>query len=145
MSWTVPCVAGCDGPMLTTTSSSSAPRVNAGRIGFGRLLATRESTAALFPIRHERLFARFRIVLAQRVAFEAFVEQDRAQVRIAAEDDAIHVVALALHEARRSVQRHERIDDRVALPHAALHADADLVERRIEGIDALEPRRRRIV
>ncbi len=79
-----------------------------------------------------------RVVLAQRMADEALVEQDRAQVGVAAEDDAVHVVALPLHEARGAVQRDQRIDDRVLLRDARLQAHAYVMLRRVEVPDDLE-------
>src|SRR5436190_2086167 len=100
MTWIVPCVAGCDGPMLTTTASSRSPRSNAGRMGLGRRVPTGASKAASSrPVRHQRLLLRLPVILAQGVTDEALVEQDRAQVGVAAEHDAVHVVALALHES----------------------------------------------
>src|SRR5512141_2606717 len=91
---TVPCVAGCDGPMLTMTVSSRSRLSNAGRTGLGSLCSTACPSG---PVGHERLLAVLRVVLAQRVPDEAFVEQDRAQVVVAAKADAVHVVAFAFH------------------------------------------------
>src|SRR5688572_6065672 len=104
MIWIVPCVAGCDGPMLTMTASSRAFE-KAGRTGLGSSMST-----PLAPVWHERLLALLRVVLAQRVPRKALVEEHRPQIGIAAEDDAVHVVALALHEACRAVERGERVD-----------------------------------
>ena len=75
------------------------------------------------------------------MADEAFVEQDRPQVVVAAEDDAVHVVALALHERRRAVERAERVDDRLVGADPRLQADAHLVRRRVEVVDDLEAER----
>jgi len=80
---TVPCVAGCDGPMLTMTESSRSGLSKIERTGFrsGVSIAGLVSAA----VRHERLLLLLRVVLAQRVADEALVEQDRAQIVVAAE------------------------------------------------------------
>ena len=108
--WIVPCVAGCDGPMLTMTSPSSLAALEGGRTGLGErgvqvgVVTSGTGTSGCS--------CSLRIVLAQRMADEALVEQDRAQVGVAAKDDAVHVVALALHEVRRAVQRHQRVDRR---------------------------------
>ena len=103
MIWIVPCVAGCDGPMLTMTASSPRPRRTSGGPDWAAWRCPRRRPQ--LPVRHERLLLVLRVVLAQRMADEALVEQDRAQVGVAAEDDAVHVVALALHEGGRAVQR----------------------------------------
>src|SRR5262245_37074331 len=108
--------------MLTITASSRSPRSNAGRIGFGRPESNGGVTGApSCPVRHERLLGELRVVLAQRMASEAFVEQDRTQVSVAAKHDPVHVVALALRESGRPVKRHERVDDRIALGNGGLH------------------------
>src|SRR5512144_3108163 len=96
---TVPCVHGCDGPMLTMTVSSRSPAVNAGRTGFGRTVLTAFSSD---PVGHEGLLALLRVVLAQRMPDEALVEQHGPQVVVAAEADAEHLVTFALHEPRRA-------------------------------------------
>jgi hypothetical protein len=94
---------------MTESSRSGVPKID--RTGLGN--EVRRVHDGLSPIRHERLLALLRVVLAQRVADEAFVEQDRPQVEVAAEADAVHVVALAFHEGRRAVERAERVDDRL--------------------------------
>ena len=68
-------------------------------------------------------------------------EQDRAQVVVTAEHDAVHVVALPLHEAGRAVQRHQRVHRRILLGNARLEPRAPEVLRRVEVIDDLEARR----
>ena len=97
---------------------------NAGRTGLG---SGAMSTVGLVMSGRARAAApASSVVLAQRVTDEAFVEQDRTQVGLAAKDDAVHVVALALHEARRAVQRDERVHGRVVLRNARLQPDADM-------------------
>src|SRR5664279_4741132 len=98
---TVPCVAGCDGPMLTNTESSRSGAPKIVRTGLGKGVSTAAGSVA---VGHERLLALLGVVLAQRVADEALVEQDRAQVGVAAEADAVHLVAFAFHECGRAVQ-----------------------------------------
>ena len=90
-------------------------RSNAGRTGFGSALPASFPSC---PVGNERLLLPLRIVLAQRMADEALVEQDRAQVGIAAEDDAVHVVAFALHEMRGAVERDQRVDRGIRFGHA---------------------------
>ena len=77
------------------------------------------------------------------MADEALVQQERPQVGIAPEADAVHLVALALHECRRSVERGQRIDRRIAFAHPGAHSDTHLVCRRVEVPDDLEARRLR--
>ena len=139
MTWIVPCVAGCDGPMLTMTSPSARPARTRG----GRGWASMSRRSGVMSDR-ARAAARccFGIVLAQRVPDEALVEQDRTQVGIAAEDDAVHVVALALHEARGAVQRDERVDRRDRLRRRASSARTRTqVRGGVEVVDDVEARR----
>src|SRR6185503_21353102 len=109
--FTVPCVAGCDGPMLSSwcsvwrsrSKSSSLLSGGVGKCGCATLLV---------PRTHERLAPLLRIVLAQRVPFEFVVEQDPPQIRMSVEADPVEVPDLALHPVRRRPQpgqgRHAR-------------------------------------
>src|SRR4051812_7853088 len=66
-----------------------------------------------------------RVVLAQRVAAEAVPREDAAQVRVAGEDDAEHVVGFALHPLRARPHAADAVDhqagvallEHVLIPH----------------------------
>ena len=75
------------------------------------------------------------------MADEALVEQDRAQILVARELDAVHVVHFALHVARRTVVPGERRHDRALRRHAQLEPDALVVAAAVEVIDDVEARR----
>src|SRR5438477_6429827 len=108
---TVPCMAGCDGPMFRGTGSvgrSGAPRSSASwkPMTIWRRVSVSSSEEVLIcrlsftwlglgPA-HERLPLLLRVVLAQRVPDELGIHQDAAQVRVALEPDAVEVVRLAL-------------------------------------------------
>jgi len=74
------------------------------------------------------------------VADEAFVEQHRAQVGMAAEHDAVHLVALALHHDRRAVQVADRVDGAILEAHVRGDAHAQEARRRVEVVDDVEAR-----
>src|SRR5512147_891624 len=144
MIWIVPWVAGWDGPMLTMTVSSRCGVVNAGRTGLGIFMSISVprpvSDIEPLAVRHERLLAQLRVILAQRIADKAFVQQQRPQVGIAVEADAVHLVALALHEGRGTVVPGQRLDHRFALGHLCLDAHPDAMLRRVEVPDDVEAR-----
>src|SRR5262245_52069570 len=59
--------------------------------------------------------AAHRVVLAHRVSGKLFRHQDAAQVGVALEDDAVHVVDLALHPVGAFPQRRDRRQPRVGV------------------------------
>src|SRR5712691_6525275 len=98
----VVCVAGCCGPKLSVQrySLSVPSRAPASIISTGMtILVTDES--ALRPRDHRQVVAfaaaAQRVVLPQGEGGELLRHQDAAQVRVAVELDAEHVVDLALH------------------------------------------------
>src|SRR5687768_8250517 len=112
---TVPCIAGCAGPMLTvmrsggssvfvsesscaslrtTTSCLSVAESPMLQLALDRI--DRQIVAA-----HERLALLLRIVFAQRIADELFVHVDAAHVGMTVEADAVHVERLALLPVER--------------------------------------------
>src|SRR5208283_5301592 len=93
------------------------------------------------PIGDQGLLVILAIVLAQRVALETLVEQDRSQVGVAAKDDAVHVMALTFHEVCRTIDGHQRVDHGLRLRHARLQAHAHPVEGGIEVIYDVKTRR----
>src|SRR5208283_525305 len=93
------------------------------------------------PIGDQGLLVILAIVLAQRVALETLVEQDRSQVGVAAKDDAVHVMALTFHEMRRAVERHQGVHHRLRLGNAGLQSNAHAVARGIEVINDVKARR----
>src|SRR4029077_19053086 len=128
-------VGGCDGPRWTTTLSASAVRSRCG--GTGELTSMASPGAVL----DQRLLTLDRAALAQRMADEALVEQDRAQIIVARELDAVHVVHFALHVARGTVVPGERRHDRPLGRHAHLEPNALVVAVAVEVIDDVEARR----
>ena len=80
----------------------------------------------------ERLFLILRVILAQRMALEAVVQQDAAQVRVAVEGDAEHVVHLALEPVGPLPHRHERVDARVVVRHRRLQPHPLVVRQRVQ-------------
>src|SRR5678816_2393615 len=123
---TVPCIAGCDGPMLIVISSggsscSVSPRSCASlRPSTSCLSDVRSRGAAMSVLllrraldrvdrqvvaAHQRLALLLRVVLAQRVADELLVEVDATEIGVAVEADAVHVVGLALLPVERGPQR----------------------------------------
>src|SRR5262245_57088580 len=126
--------------MLMTTLSGSAVRSRKERIGGGWSTAlpdgwsTAGRSTALAPVRHDRLLHFHRVVLAQRVAGEALVEEDRAQVVVAGELDAVHVVRFALHEPGRPVKPRERGHRRTLLGHLQLQPHPPVVRAAVEVV-----------
>ena len=115
---TVPCIAGCDGPMLSgmgsVGSSGASPRSGgvleaeddaAGLGGRQRCFRSCACRASVYAVpaarRHQRLALLLGVVLAQRVADELRVHEDAAQVGVALEADAVQVEGLALEPVRR--------------------------------------------
>src|SRR5262245_5253219 len=78
-----------------------------------------------------------REVLAQRVALEAVVGQDTAQVRVAGEQDAVEIVGLPLEPVGGGEHPH-RAGHRGVRVDLALDADALVPPRRQQVIDHLE-------
>jgi hypothetical protein len=115
MIWIVPCVAGCDGPMLTMTVSSRcgvverrADRVGDAQVhvsvpprGGGELAGPRGTAraAARAPSGSPCAAGGRR---SPRTAGSAAGRRCR-------EADAVHLVALALHERGRAVERGQRV------------------------------------
>src|SRR6188508_595309 len=97
---TVPCMAGCDGPMFTVMSSvgSSCSSSRSSRF-------LRPRTSFLISAIYSSLL---RVVLAQRVPDELVVHVDPAQVGVTVEGDAVHVVGLALEPVERRPQAGQR-------------------------------------
>lgn len=81
-------------------------------------------------------------VLAERVALEAVVGHDAAEVRVVDEEDAEEVVDLALEPVGALVEGHERLDGR-RLVGVRLDADARVVADGEGVVDDLEALRAR--
>src|SRR5687768_14883620 len=88
-----PWVEGCCGPMFRIMVPESV-RVSESMTMLSALLTTAHGTVEL-----DRLFSE-REVFAQRVSFPVVGHQDAAQVGVAVEADAEHVVDLALGPVR---------------------------------------------
>src|SRR4051812_19907910 len=119
---TVPCMAGCDGPMLSiigSLGSSSWPSsmwASKGSIRASVFAAVvvrlspeahalvdperRELAGRALAERDEGLDLVGGVVPAQRVPDELGVHQDAAQIRVPAEDDAHEIERLALEPVR---------------------------------------------
>src|SRR5882757_7177618 len=152
LSWmrTVPCVAGCDGPILSSIASKFMSRESCSSI-FVPLCcssAIRSSDAQVVVLRigmhrtrtDQRLALLLRVVLAQRVALELLVKVDALQVGVAVEDDAVHVPGLALEPVRTRPQRDHARQLRIALLERHLDAYAVVLGERVEVVDDLEAR-----
>src|SRR4051794_33701166 len=102
-----PCVLGCCGPMLRVSSFGFEP---ASRTSIATPSDTTEALLAgnraflpfgtIFQVVHEHVLVVERPVLAERVAREALLQQDPAQVRMPEELDPEQVVDLPLLEVR---------------------------------------------
>src|SRR5215213_7134653 len=146
-----PWVAGWCGPMLIVKSSSvlssssaSGSPPTCGSCSYRSMVMDRSrsrygmfrgSVVSLIPLRHlplvegvDHRLAADREVAAQRVTDVVLGHEDPAQVRVAGEDDAEHVVGLALVEARAG----EEVDDRRDLGLVDAHAHLD-----VQAVDAL--------
>src|SRR3982751_4323511 len=152
---TVPCMAGCDGPMFRGTGSvgrSGAPRSSASwkprttrRVSVVKLLPVSLMTIPLFTLlgmgaAHERLPLLLGVVLAQRVPDELGVHENPAQVRVALEAHTVKVVRLALVPVRALPDGAERVDRRIALGATAVQAHAVLEADRVKMEDDVEAR-----
>src|SRR3954464_1551026 len=153
-----PCVLGCCGPRLRSTSLvsgaspsgllSSVPSVISspggdrpplrhvfgGEVGLRRRRAFGAKRVQLVLVTPERK------VLALREALEPFPHVDPAQVRVALEPDPVHVPGLALMPVGGAPDpRHRRHPRRIA--EAALDPNAPYVRQRIEVVHHLVARR----
>src|SRR5581483_8344832 len=150
----VPWEAGCDGPIwISITSSVESPTS-----GF---LLQRAGNAMGFSVRgrgeppppsargpqriqdrvgfgHHRLAPVDGIVFAQRMTLEGIVEQDAAEVGMALEADAEHVVTLALEPVGRLPQSGDAIHPQVGLARADLDAQGAAASQRAQMIYDLE-------
>src|SRR5262245_11055195 len=119
---TVPCVAGCDGPMFRIWCSVWRSRSKSSSSGSAR--RPEMPVIASVPRPDQGLPLLLRVVLAERMALEAVVEQDPAQVRMTAEAHAVEVEDLALHPVGRCVERHGARQLRRGLGDAHLEPQA---------------------
>src|SRR5512139_4294592 len=131
----VACVAGWDGPMLMSIGSAC-------RSSFSSWVCMMNGSA-IGPLlfRPDRgLALRLRVILPERVPLEPLVHEDPLQVRVAAEDDAVHVPRLPLVPVDAGPHGHRRVDHGVVLVEADLDPDPVLLLQRIQMIDDLEAR-----
>src|SRR5712672_1991002 len=151
---TVPCMAGCEGPMFRGIGSVGRSGASGSRspaswipITMRRLEATvsmliggSPSVDAAGLTAHQRLSLFLRVILAQRVADELRVHQQAPQIRVALEAHAVKIVGLALGPVGPRPQRHQGIDDRVLLGYAAVQAHAVLLGDRVKVNHHVEAR-----
>src|SRR6185503_13195794 len=134
---TVPCMAGCDGPMFSGTGwvGRSGRSMSAMSSASWKPRTTRRCSISVVLILvsrldvrapHQRLALLLRVVLAQRVPDELGIHQDAAQVGMALEAHAVQVVRLALVPVRALPHRAQRIDGRIVLRASAVKANAVL-------------------
>src|SRR5262245_20019123 len=144
----VVCVAGCCGPKLSVqryslssvclaslwissngiACSISDCRFQIAEIKFEICNLKSEIWSAFRP-RDDREVMAFaasaqRVVLAERKTRELLGHQDTAQVRMSFENDAVHVVDLALEPIRRLPQLERRRQAGARFVHEGLHEDA---------------------
>src|SRR5438045_9700060 len=102
---TVPCIAGCDGPMLTVMRSGGSSVSVSVRSWTSLRPRTSWRRSAMVPLdrvhreivaAHERLALLLRIILAEGISDELFVQVDAAQVGVAVELDAGHDERLSI-------------------------------------------------
>src|SRR5262249_19304940 len=137
-----PCVLGCCGPMLITSSfvSNISPWSVLGcgllNVGLFPRLTQLQPVDRAF---HQQLAGTFeRIVLPLRIALPVFRHQNAAAIGMSFEVDAEHVEHFAFEPVRgRPDARHGR--HRCVLADLDLHADAMPVARRVEHVDDIEP------
>src|SRR5215467_5855287 len=110
---TVPCIAGCDGPMLTVISScgsSCSSSVRSWTSLRPNTSCLRSALAMIGPLdrvdrqivaAHVRLALLLGIVVAKRVADELLLHVDPAQIGMVIERHAVHVERLALLQVER--------------------------------------------
>src|SRR5262245_56219656 len=131
-----PCVLGCCGPMLSTSSlvSNIAPRTVSGctllNVGF---LPRLPELQPVERVLHQQLARAFeRIVLALRTSLPVLGHQDAPSIGMADEADAEHVVDLALEPVGGGPHRRHRCERRV-LADLHLHAHAVSMPRGVEA------------
>ena len=78
--------------------------------------------------------------MQQRVVAEALLRQQRAQVRVAVEDDAEHLVRLALVPVGGGPEVADRRDVRVVVRAAHLHRQRVPVREGVQVVDGLQLR-----
>src|SRR6185436_1185592 len=107
-----PCVLGCCGPMLITSSSVSniGPCCGTGLLNVGLLprLAQLQPVQGILEQHLARSFER--IVFSLRMSLPFLRHQDPAQVRVPCEADAEHVVHLAFEPVRSRPHDCDRVD-----------------------------------
>src|SRR5262245_36398364 len=138
---TVPCVAGCEGPMLSSWCSTwrSFSKSSASG-GSGSPTSGSRVAIALIPRPHQRLPLLLGIVLAQRMAVELLVQKYPAQVGVPPEADPVEVPHLALHPVRRGPEGAQARDLGGVLGHARPGPDPRLPLHRVQLADHLESR-----
>src|SRR5512139_2192451 len=125
----VPCMAGCDGPMLGSMLPGRASRWIRASGSMSDIVLERQARLAQAP----------GIGLAQRVALEALVGQDPAEIGVALEADTEHVEDLPLEPLGVLPQPDEARDRGSRGGDRGLEAQTDMAGHRIEMIDELEP------
>ena len=88
----------------------------------------------------ERLALLLGIVLAQRISLELIVQVDPAQVRVAAELDAVHVVGFPLQPVCADPDRRHAGNDRVLVGHARLQPQPMMMHGRQQMVDDFKAR-----
>src|SRR5262245_10243346 len=138
LSRTVPCVAGWDGPMLSTIllvwrCASSSESSSGGSSSFSRSSAWAMSVwsggargagaaedVADGALGDERLPLAERVVLAQRVALELLVHEDASEIGVPGEADAVEVPDEPLPPVRALEERGDARQLGIRLAHADL-------------------------
>src|SRR5437762_2098400 len=126
---TVPCMAGCEGPMFRgsgSVGSSGASKSDGSWIprttlreavaGGGASVLSKVPCSSVDRVglaAHERLPLLFGVVLAQRVPDELGVHEDAAQIGVPLEAHAVEIVGLALEPVRARPHGDQRVDRRI--------------------------------
>src|SRR5215813_14099921 len=136
----VPWDAGCDGPIWISITSLAPRSVSSKRSGMsepgvcGMLAALHARIPRLahgIALRHERLAAIHRIVLAQRMPLEFGIQEDAAQVGMSGEADTEEIPHLALRPQGRVPERRGAGDGGIVVGHRRLDPEPVVMGERV--------------
>src|ERR1017187_1535668 len=141
MTRSTPCVEGCCGPMLSTSSVESR-KVESG---IPRSLAAFDSQVFLHPA---LVLLENSVVFAQREALPLVGHQDAPHIRVSGEFDAEHIVDFAFQPVGGEVDAHRRlrpipVGDQDLDAHTFVAREAIQNVNHIEALGALGPIHRR--
>src|SRR5262249_37460009 len=122
---TMPCIAGCDGPMLMVMSPEGSVR-------------TCSFVSLTMSLRNPRLAFVDGIVFAQRMPHKFFVHEDSLQVRMIAESDPEQIPNFSLQPVGDLPQYRHGIDF-FPIIHLGFHTQPHISLERIQVINDFKP------